>query len=81
MDDAAEVVVELLVGEGLLAEDGADGGVLVREAVGEARLDAGGGGFLFALAKSRRAKDRMLEVLSAAGGPGRAYRFSLSLGR
>ena len=42
---------------------------------------AGGGGFLFALAKSRRAKDSMLEVLSAAGGPGRAYRFSLSLGR
>ena len=39
---------------------------------------AGGGGFLFALAKSRAAKVRMLEVLAAAGGPGKAYRFTIS---
>ena len=38
---------------------------------------AGGGGFLFALAKSRQAKDEMLKVLAAAGGPGRAYRFKI----
>lgn len=42
---------------------------------------AGGGGFLFALAKSRQAKAHMLEVLAAAGGPGKAYRFALSIGR
>ncbi len=42
---------------------------------------AGGGGFLFALAKSRKAKAQMLEVLAAAGGPGKSYRFSLSVAR
>ena len=42
---------------------------------------AGGGGFLFALAKSRQAKAQMLEVLAAAGGPGKVYRFALSIGR
>ena len=39
---------------------------------------AGGGGFLFALARSAEARDHMQKVLTAAGGPGRAYEFSLS---
>ena len=38
---------------------------------------AGGGGFLFALAKSRAAKARMLKVLASAGGDGRSYRFKI----
>lgn len=42
---------------------------------------AGGGGFLFALARSPEAKDLMLKVLAAAGGPGRAYDFSLAIER
>ena len=40
---------------------------------------AGGGGFLFALARSTEAKDHMLKVLAAAGGPGRAYAFALGV--
>ncbi len=39
---------------------------------------AGGGGFLFALARSRSAKAQILKALSAIGGSGRAYRFSLA---
>ena len=39
---------------------------------------AGGGGFLFALARSRAAKAQILKALSAIGGAGRAYRFSLA---
>lgn len=38
---------------------------------------AGGGGFLFAVAKSRTAKAKMEKVLSAAGNGGRCYRFAL----
>ena len=38
---------------------------------------AGGGGFLFALAKSRTAKARMMRVLESAGNGGRCYRFAL----
>ena len=41
---------------------------------------AGGGGFLFAVAKSKAAKARMEKVLAAAGGEGRCYRFSVDLG-
>ena len=40
---------------------------------------AGGGGFLFALAKSRAAKARMCKVLAAAGNGGRCYSFSLDM--
>ena len=38
---------------------------------------AGGGGFLFAVAKSRAARRKMLQVLSSAGNGGRAYSFTL----
>ena len=41
---------------------------------------AGGGGFLFAIAKSKSAKKRMESVLAAAGNGGRTYRFALDLG-
>ena len=38
---------------------------------------AGGGGFLFAIAKSKVAKAKMEKVLAAAGNGGRCYRFAL----
>ena len=38
---------------------------------------AGGGGFLFALARSRAAKAKMESVLAKAGNGGRCYRFAL----
>ena len=38
---------------------------------------AGGGGFLFALAKSRAAKAKMEKVLASAGNGGKCYRFSV----
>jgi fucokinase len=41
---------------------------------------AGGGGFLFAIAKSKAAKKRMEQVLAAAGNGGRCYRFALDRG-
>ena len=41
-------------------------------------MGAGGGGFLFALAKSRSAKRKMEMVLSCAGNGGRCYKFSLA---
>ena len=41
---------------------------------------AGGGGFLFAVAKSKAAKAHMEKVLAAAGGEGRCYRFSVDMG-
>ena len=41
---------------------------------------AGGGGFLFAVAKSRAAKAKMEKVLAAAGNGGRCYRFALDFG-
>lgn len=42
---------------------------------------AGGGGFLFAVAKSRSARRRMESVLAAAGNGGRCYRFALDCGK
>ena len=42
---------------------------------------AGGGGFLFAVAKSRAAKAKMEKVLAAAGNGGRCYRFALDCGK
>lgn len=38
---------------------------------------AGGGGFLFAVAKSKAAKKKMESVLAAAGNGGRCYRFAV----
>lgn len=38
---------------------------------------AGGGGFLFAIAKSKAAKVKMEKVLAAAGNGGRCYRFAM----
>ena len=38
---------------------------------------AGGGGFLFALAKSRAARQKMEKVLASAGTGGRCYRFAV----
>lgn len=40
---------------------------------------AGGGGFLFAIAKSSTAKKKMQAVLSSAGNGGHCYRFALDL--
>jgi len=40
---------------------------------------AGGGGFLFAIAKSRAAKTRMRAVLAKAGNGGRCYDFALDI--
>ena len=40
---------------------------------------AGGGGFLFAVAKSRAAKYKMEKVLAAAGNGGRCYNFALDI--
>ena len=42
---------------------------------------AGGGGFLFAVAKSRTDKAKMEKVLAAAGNGGRCYRFALDFGK
>ena len=42
---------------------------------------AGGGGFLFALAKSRAARQKMEKVLASAGTGGRCYRFAVDTGR
>ena len=42
---------------------------------------AGGGGFLFALAKSRAARAQMEKVLASAGNGGRCYRFAVETGR
>jgi fucokinase len=42
---------------------------------------AGGGGFLFAVAKSKAAKKKMESVLAAAGNGGRCYRFAVDAGR
>ena len=42
---------------------------------------AGGGGFLFALARSRAAKAKMTRVLASAGNGGRTYDFQLDDGR
>lgn len=39
---------------------------------------AGGGGFLFAIAKSRKARQSMMRVLESAGNGGRCYQMSLS---
>ena len=41
---------------------------------------AGGGGFLFALAKSRSARAKIEKVLSLAGNGGRCYRFTIDFG-
>ena len=41
---------------------------------------AGGGGFLFALAKSRSARVKIERVLSSAGNGGRCYRFEIDCG-
>ena len=38
---------------------------------------AGGGGFLFAIARSRAAKTKMMNVLAKAGNGGRCYRFAV----
>ena len=42
---------------------------------------AGGGGFLFALAKSRAARAKMEKVLASAGNGGRCYRFAVDSGK
>ena len=41
---------------------------------------AGGGGFLFALAKSKAARTKMEKVLASAGNGGRCYRFAVDSG-
>lgn len=41
---------------------------------------AGGGGFLFALAKSKAARAKMEKVLTTAGNGGRCYRFAVDFG-
>ena len=41
---------------------------------------AGGGGFLFALAKSKAARRKMEQVLSSAGNGGKCYRFAVDRG-
>lgn len=42
---------------------------------------AGGGGFLFAIAKSAAARRRIGQVLSTAGNGGRCYRFAMDSGK
>jgi fucokinase len=42
---------------------------------------AGGGGFLFALAKSRAAKARIVRALSSIGNGGRCYDFAVDTGK
>lgn len=42
---------------------------------------AGGGGFLFALAKSKTARVKMEKVLASAGNGGRCYRFAVDTGK
>ena len=39
---------------------------------------AGGGGFLFAIAKSKAAKKKMQKVLASAGNGGRCYKFAVA---
>ncbi|MGN0854964.1 MAG: hypothetical protein ACI4R9_05530 [Kiritimatiellia bacterium] len=42
---------------------------------------AGGGGFLFAVAKSKAARAKMEKVLASAGNGGRCYRFAIDEGK